>query len=380
MNRMERISRKDRERGRSYFRGFIIAALSLLVIGVAVIRFARPSPKTLSTPKIDAAPKINLTALSDSLVISCCQSFGLGDSLNRVSGHSFYQSWPAELPFINFAERLSRMASANGAFCDCLESQNVKRLTCILKLNDATGAQVVLQGDKKTKLSGREVAIILDNIGSLKEADLTKLIRSGTPFGYFATPEVFPTGNIRSLFGKVDVPAFLKLPTQKSEWDRLNQLIQLGKKKKANAKGFDSGVIEAVLDRHPTLKAIYFDLSKPIEREIVTAILETAKRRKITYLAVQSELPGMLDSLAVLKGLRLITLDVKPELRSSSMADLKLNLFQQLLDGESEKKLVICPDASKIGYDDIIDLRILFERLGIRLRPCMKLAKTVESL
>jgi hypothetical protein len=380
MDRTERISRKDRERGRSYFRVFIIAVLILLVIGVAVIRFTGMSPKTPPAPKIETTPKINLAALSDSLVIACCKSFGLGDSLSRVSGHSFYQSWPAELPFINFAERLSQMASANGLFCDCLESQNNKRLSCVLKLNAATGAQVVLQGDKKTKLSGREVAIILDNIGSLKEQDLTKLIRNGTPFGYFATPEVFPMGSIKSLFSKADIPAFLKLPSQKSEWERLAQMVQMGKNRKGNAKGFDISVVEAVFDRHPTLKAIYFDTSKVIEREVVTATLDVAKRRKVAYFMAQSVLFGKLDSLAASKGLRLITLDVKPELRCSSMADLKLNLFQQLLDGESEKRVVICPDASKIGYDDIIELRILFERLGIRLRPCMKLTRIAVNL
>jgi hypothetical protein len=378
MANQDRISRHDRQRGPSYFKIFIIIIMTLLLVGIISIRFKTPfEKKTPSVPVVDIKPRINLSALSDSLIIACCQSFGLGDSIIRISGHNFQQPWPVELPFINFAQRLSKMAMGKGIFCDCLESQKDKWLKCILKQDKSTESQVLVEGNKSTRLAGREIAILFDNIYSIKSNKLKWLIKTGTPFGYFAAPDIYPTGEIKTLFAKAEIPAILKLPIQKSDWEKLE--LQTQSNKRGNARASFPAIIEIIFDRHPSIIAICFDTIGVADQGIVKSILETAKQRKIAYL-VDRQIPSEFDNLALSAGLRLISLNIKPELRSNSLADLKLNLFQQLLSGEEHMQLIVGPDATQIGPDDILDLRILCEHLGIKLRPCMKLATRVETL
>jgi hypothetical protein len=243
------------------------------------------------------------------------------------------------------------------------------------------GVEVVLDTDRKTKLANREVAIVIDNLGSFRDDDIGKLISSGGAFSYFAAPDIFPSGNIQKLLSRSQITAILRVPGGKAQWLRLIRLSRSEKRFQGRIAqpNLSEALIEEVFRRHPTTKIIGWLSSNDMERPVVSAILDRAGRNGMAYLYT-NKAPSFADSLAYSKGLAMIRWEADEQLIESSFPNIRLYLLNRLLSENKGSQVILILDAVRISAEEMLDLKALLDKLGVKLRPCMKLAEMVESL
>jgi hypothetical protein len=387
MDYRPRVSRQDRKRGGLPLRGIAIAFI-LLALGVLVFfRSQIPKPQSKPVPVVanKPTPPANLTAIADSLILDCCRSFGLTDSilkdstLSQFSGpifHRFRQGWPAELPFLAFAQRLSGMASVKNLQCDCQESSKQGWLDCVLKTGQINGAKVILDSGRNTNLAGRELVIVFDHLGGMKKDDIIKLIRSGVVFSYFGTDGFYPTGDLAKLFSRGNITSILEISADNAGLKKLGQTSRSAKTegKKKGSKSVDKSLSSGMLSCHPGAKAITF--SSGNDPVAIKAALDIARRAKLSYLCMNEEL-GMPDQLALESKIGVLSLILQKS--DKTLAQFKFDLISQLLSKDSPHQIAFCLDASKTDPDELIAFKIMLDRIGVKFKPFMKLAKKVEA-
>ena len=383
MEHYGRLSRKDRHKATWPLAGLI--ALGVIVIIFAALWGFHRRKDTRPISAKQPVLIVNLQALSDSLIQESVHSFGLNDSLlvdslaHQTAGSSggFYrryrQSWPAGLPFIIFVQRLNGMAVENHIQCECEESSKDGRLDCSLKSSGSIGARIIFQADKGTKLANREIAIILINSGVYEEQEIKELVYNGMIFNYLATPDIYPTQSILKLFQRGGISAILKLPATAQGW------IDLGGKKRLRKFRFDESQVEGVFSQHPGTKAIYFDLTQGSDMEVVRSIMGMAHSKRIAYFSPNYSSNGI-DSLAFSLVLPVIRMKIEPDLKGMALSELRISLLNRLLGSPADRPKIICVDASATKPGDLVALKLMFDNIGVKLRPFMKLAKPVKSL
>jgi hypothetical protein len=383
MEHYGRLSRKDRRKALWPMVGLM--ALGVIVIFLTAIWgfHGRKDKKPISV--MQPTLKVNLPALSDSLIQECIHSFGLNDSLfvdslgHQASGNPgvsfrwYRQSWPEGLPFIIFVQRLNGMAVENHIQCDCEEFSNVGKLDCSLRSGGSIGARIIFQADKQTKLANREIAIILTNSGTYEEPEIKDMVYNGMIFNYLATLDIYPTQSILKLLQRGGISAMLNLPATAQGW------IDLGGKKRSRQFRFDESQVEGAFSQHPGTKAIYFDLTQGIDLEVVRSILIMAHSKRIAYFSPNYSSNGI-DSLAFSLGLPVIRMKIEPDLKGMALSEMRIGLLNRLLGNPADRPKIICIDASATKPGDLIALKLMFDKIGVKLRPFMKLAEPVKSL
>ena len=391
----ERISRHDRRRPFTPAKIFIIAALSLFLLGIVGYKLMQPtSTKPPIVPTSASIPKIDISILGDSIIANCCRSYGLTANIvfesNRSQpvgvGGSLYrhylQEWPDEIPFVNFAQRLTRMAAVRNLNCECLESEKGNWAECTLKLGRKLASGIRLTAGRKCKLAEREVAFLLDNFGTLKGEEVITLIKSGFTFGYISTPDVYPSAEVRKLMARANITTILTLPPKKADWISLASIMGMAGKsgKKKVSPVFNSNLIDEILARQPDAKIFCFKPSNIIEKDVVSLVVERASRKKMSYLPIGSS-NYKLDSLGIPLKVKKLYIQGESEVASAAISDLKLRLFNKLLSADSlSQELIIRPDVSKIGIDNLINLKSTLDRLGVKVRPVSRLLEPIAGL
>jgi hypothetical protein len=354
---------------------------------LAYYRFQMPTPQKAApvTVTTQPIPPANLTALADSLILYCCKSFGLSDkafiesSISQTSGpnyHRIRQGWPMELPTLVFAKRLSEWAVQKDLQCDCVESPQSNSLNCDLKSGRIIGSQAILDLSQNANLVGREVAIIFDNLDSMKVEDIVKIIKSGVVFSYFADDQFYPSGDLIKLFSRGNVTSILRVAAND------NGLRLLGKsgyqakptnRKKGNQPKVSSSST-GLLGRHPGAKAFVLETSGTANRKAIRNIFDEARRARLSYL-VKDDLAGAFDTTALKDGVSGVMLNLINS--DKSLTQFKFELMTQLLSADSLHRIAFCLDASKVDPDALVSFKILLDRIGVKLRPFMKLATEV---
>lgn len=333
----------------------------------------------------------NIRALSDSLIEACYRSFGLSDSIGAGTAfgvragapgktyRQFQQGWPDQVPLIVFAKRLSEAASRVSGDCDCLESPRGGWLECQLKFAGITGGVIRLEAGRETKLAGREFAIIIDNLWAVKKDDITRLIRAGYTFGYFSSLDHSVPDDLRKLFSRAGVTPILSLPAGKDGWLKLAQNYRLikgsGKVKRPSAFEFDRAMVTETISRQPGAKAFTLDFSGGSDPDIIDAVLGEARKAKIPYILNEdSRVP--LDSLALAKGLKVMRF-AQGE-KGSAPEEIRNDFLSRIISEPGQWQKVIYLDGTQIDTDKLMRLKEIMNRLGIRVRPCLKLARAIE--
>lgn len=387
MDYRPRISRQDRRRGGLPLRGIAIVVI-LLALGVLIyFRFQIPKPQLKPVPIVvnKLIPPANLTAIADSLILGCCRSFSLTDSilqdstLSQFSGpifHRFRQGWPTELPFLAFAQRLSGMASERNLQCDCQESSKQGWLDCTLRAGQINGAKVILDSGRNTNLAGRELAIVFDHLGSMKMDDIIKLIRSGVVFSYLGSDDFYPTGDLAKLFSRGNITSILEISADNSGLKKLGQTSHSAKteSKKKSSKSVNKLLSSGMLSYHPGAKAITF--SSGNDASAIKAALNIARRAKLSYVCLNYEL-SLPDKLAIESKIGVLSLTLQKS--DKTLAQFKFDLISQLLSKDSPHQIAICLDASKTDADELVTLKIMLDRIGVKFKPFMKLAKKFDA-
>ncbi len=387
MEYRQRVSRQERARKGPPFMGIFFAFLALALGVVAFYRFQTPKPKeTIPVIAAKPTPPANITAISDSIVMACCRSFGLTDSaiiesnLTQTQGpafHQYRQGWPAELPFIAFAQRLSVMTGERQLQCDCRESSKLGWLECSLQSGRLVGAKVILDTGRNAILADRQLAVVFSNLGGMKEDDIIKLIRSGVVFSYIGGNDYYPSGDMLRLFSKGNITSILQLPANGDGLRMLGQAGKTGKVDKKKKNIVEKSSSTGLFARHPGAKAIFFEASTGIEPKAIRGILNEARRARLSYLCSE-DYPDSTDKIAIESGIPVIKLDL---VRSDkSLSQLKFDMMTQFLNESSPHRLTLCVDASKANTDELIAIRLLFGRVGIKLLPFMKLTQKIDSL
>ncbi len=386
MDYRDRISRKDRRHKRFPWIALIIVLAAIGVGAVLLVSRERPAPPR-PVPVVTAKPAIppDFRSTAETLIIRCCRSFGLSDScqLDLTSGQrsslnyqSYRQSWPSELPFLLFAQRLNDAANQLNLQCDCTESAKQGWLDCSVKAGDSTGARVLLNASKETNLAGREVAVVLDNLGAVSGDELRKLIRSGVIFSYFAMPDFYPTGEMARLFARGSVTAILRFSN--------------GENRRGSRMTFKKPMVKDAMTRHPGAKSFIFDESSADDQAFTRNIVSEARRAKLPYLCL-SDAPGDIDRAASSSGIPMIKIHwsindyaPNPSADPNPIKDLfgrtKFDLYRMLLSEDSPRQIVVYLDASRFDINSLIALKEMLSGIGVKFRPYMKLTQKIDTL
>ena len=77
-------------------------------------------------------------------------------------------------------------------------------------------------------------------------------------------------------------------------------------------------------------------------------------------------------------GLPVFHLKIEPDLKGLALSEMRIGLFIRLLNKNAERPRVICVDATATKPGDLVALKLLFDKMGVKLRPFMKLAEPVK--
>jgi hypothetical protein len=349
-------------------------ALVIIIALLAAKRFNSGRRAELS-PSEKRVP-LNLTAVSDSLIFECCRSFGLsagvqtelGQEFSGITYRTFRQPWPAELPLIHFAERLSRLAAAREVRCDCLESTKNGTLECTLNAEGKTGAKVVVVASGQTKLVGREVVFICDKIESAPKKNIMRLLRAGYTFSYLVPPAYIPPNDLRKLLSRAGTIEIVSLPSDERAWASIAKTYaRQSRTSKRGRKSSNTSEISRVFDSHPLSRSFCISpAGSSISQRMAKRIFQEAHRRDMTYLEFgQSDI---LKSLAESEGLRAANLPLNRELVEKTFLAFESELMRQMISPKGEWRQTIWVDCAKIEPDNMLALKISLDRLGIKIR------------
>jgi hypothetical protein len=393
MIKQERISRYNRRRNFAPLKFFLISALSLTLIGIIAYKITKPKAK--EAPQVVATepkPKIDLGRTADSVITACCNSFYLNKSsyiestrsqtagIGGSSYHRYYQEWPQEIPLLEFANRLNKMASDADLDCGCEESIRNNWMECSLKVGSRIGAGVHLQAGIDANLVGRDIAFILDNFRALKNEDVTLLIKNGVTFSYITSADYFPTSEMRKLMARGNVSPILRLPTIKDGWIMLGQNLGVGRKSSKKKPVFDSGLVDDVLSHQPDAKLFVFDSTSAIDEAVISTVLKRANSQKMSYLRGLYG-TNRIDSLVLLSSAKIMEVADGKDIPVESIASLKFKLYNELLSPESgQQRLTFYLEMTNIPVANLWNLRYTLNSIGVRIRPLMKMVTPFERL
>lgn len=356
----------------------IIIAILILILAAVVTFVFHPFAGSEKRAEKDTRPAmpVNIPALADSIIMSTCWSFGFSDSLardyssyqpagNGKSGHLYRQPWPASLPFIIFARRLNARATERGMNCDCIESKKDGRLECNLKMNGSFGGQIILDARKSARLAGRELALIIDNSRLLKEDGLKTLMKHGIPFSYFVGADFMPVEGVQKALSDKNVTPILRLSAVPAE--------NIRGASAAGSKPLSSDQVDLVFQKSPYAKALYFDYANGRDSSFIDATLNKARSRKMSYLCTDS-LPNCADTIAALLGMPQACLRWGFEPDAKALVKIRFGLTNTVLTESDNRKFAIIVDAAKYSVDDIVDIKLLLDKLGVKIRPISRLA------
>lgn len=380
----DRISRSERRKFKNVKKARIAlslaVALSLLVIGNA---YLNDIERFLTRSLFGFSENAEFPLLADSLIARTSADFRLSDSLSvdsvitpidGISYRRFRQPWPNKLPFEFYIERLQRLCRENSLYCECTDYGN--EVICSVLLDNRVGGELTLEKRWGTKLEGRSLSIIIENLGALKNEELLELIEAALPFAYIGSPNTYPAGKIKKALSSKHITAILELPGKEAD------IIEpRGKKGKSSLKGNkNTGArVSDILGRHPNTKVLFFDRSKGYDLPFVEEILRKSAILGIAYLYDKSE-SDIIDSLAYSHGLNIVSVKNVAEYRMSNGEEFKARLIGEMISPDFPDSGYLAVDLEKINIKMLLNLKTFAHNANIKFVAYIGLAETVLSL
>lgn len=371
----DRISRKQRGKLFDSKLASIALLLAVILLFLVVGNKYRSIISTLIENKIGALTLNRQFLIADSLAFSVGKNFELNRSpeidttLINLEGKPYrriFQPWPSGLSLYYYAERIQAKARKFEIDCDCVDSSNF--LVCRLMVGASPGAVVIVRPDKNVKFKNKAVGFIFRNIYDAESRDILKIVKKKIPFGYFASPYVYPAGEIRKKLKSPGIWSILLASSSKDDLISQGSLRQGSNKikKSANKRPSDDDLISDLLNRHPNLRIIGFYKQNKEDRLFVKATLQHAKNLNISYLYIKST-PNFIDSLAYSAGLTFITLDTLANYNISTLTELKSIVIRDITNSNRKKILIYTVDISKVDANKFTDLALYLKNIGVNL-------------
>jgi hypothetical protein len=390
MNNLNRLSRRERRRLTANRKAPLALALAILLL--LLILGNTQWPRIERFFGSDDAGQIQ--ALADSIAIQAAESFNLSDSsytdslINQLGGaggnhaiRRIRQPWPRYLPFEFYVQRLRELSRDKGLTCDCVESGEEKYLFCTIGSPGFVGSQVIVEPQRGTKLSGREIAFVFRNLGDLSDGKIMEMIGHDIAFSYFASPDIYPSVRTKKALEKTEVSSIIELPTDISDLPEFGSGDgQPSSKNKPNRENIDyRELAKSLFGRHPHPGAIFFKRSNGLDSAFVRSAIEFARETKTAYLYENPE-PDEIDSLAYSSGLIMISMKSVADFRNSAVGEIAPLILHDLISSSIPYQNIVLLDASILDVEEFIDLHNTLRRLGVNVLTCISLAEVRESL
>lgn len=291
------------------------------------------------------------------------------------------QPWPDYLPFEFYVDRLRKLSRAIGLTCDCIQSGNEEQLLCTVGSGAFIGAQIVVERQRRTILSGREIAFVFWNLGTLSDDKIMEILDHNIAFSYFTSSDIYPSRRMKKTLEKAGIVSIIELPTDISNLVEpgLSGTKQTSRNKRNSKQMSHPELVRILFERHPNPGAVSFRRSGGLDSGFVRSAIELAGDAKIAYLYDNST-PDGIDSLAYSSGLTMITMKSVADFRDNSIGEIRPLLLNNLISSQNPIRMTILFDASKLNVKEFIDLHNNLRRLGINILSCILLADIKESL
>jgi len=390
MNNLQRLSRKERRRLTANKKAPIALGLAVLLLLLILGNTQRQRIELLF--RLDDLGEIQ--ALAYSIAIQTGESFHLSDSCYTDSlltqpgdpegGHiirRIRQPWPDHLPFEFYVERLRKLSRDNGLSCDCIESGKERRLLCAIGSGGFIGTQIVIETQPRTKLSGREIAFVFSNLGALSNEKIMEILDHDITFSYFASPDVYPSSQMKRALEKAGIVSIIELPADASNLAELGSSDNKpsSKSKQDRRKISHRELVKNLFGRHPNPGAVFFERSNDLDSAFVRSAVKLAAETKTAYL-YENSTPDGIDSLAYSSGLTMISMNSVADFRGRFIGEMRPMLLRDLISSQIPVRKVILFDAAILDAEEFIDLHNTLRRLGVNILDCISLGDVRESL
>jgi hypothetical protein len=321
----------------------------------------------------------------DSLVFQTGYSFGLNnppvsDTTAYDTSGSYHvrytQLWPPGVPFEFYVKKMQELSGKSGIDCEFTQFGDCDSLICFCFAGDYQQAEVVIRPDKKAELEGRYLGIIIKNIYELENREIESIVKSRIPFGYLASIEVFPAGDIKKQLNSDWVSSILSVSVSRA--DLLKYDLITGKRDIDYRKS-----VSSFLDRYPKLALFQLERSDDADFIFVEAIVEEAREREIGYI-YENRVPDGIDSLVFSTGLTFIDYGKLSDFYGKSLREIRIELIAELVCSRDPRKIAITIDVSNIPVQRMIEFFRYLRRIGINIIYIDKLIDhpefTIEDL
>lgn len=280
------------------------------------------------------------------------------------------QPWPRALPLLFYSRDLQRVCDENGIGYSSTTYGPDDSLVCELRASNDSGLEVAVIPDRKTRLDKRSLGIIFKNIYELDNRDIIKMVDSEIPFGYLATVDVYPAGEIKRRLRSRQVASIVTIEASQKG---LSGKGAAGDNADSKYKKYASGL----LDLHPNPAFIDVERTNNIDKPFITALMDEAKKRDIGYI-YKNRVPDGVDSVAYAAGLSFISFDNISDYTARDWGEIKGLLTADLILANKPAKEIIIADISRIRVDDLTGFVKYLKRLGIKILYINKLSDESE--
>jgi hypothetical protein len=372
----ERISRKQRLKAFGRRKTGIAIVLALVLITLVIIKtYQGKFSELLNESFVGDIFRGSYAENLDSLAIRVGHSFLLNNhpESSTVSGDSagisyrrVRQPWPSALPLIFYSRSIQNVCDKYGIKYSCVIYGIRDSLVCELQSGNHNRLDITVIPGKKTRLDKRSIGIILKNIYELDNRDIIKIIDSRIPFGYLATIDVFPAGDIKRRLRSNRVASVISVSASRRELAR--RAVSGGRAESEYQK-----YVSHLLNLHPNLAFVDIERSDDIDQLFVKVLIDEAKKKGIDYI-YRNSVPDGIDSLAYGAGLTFITYSKITDYTKMGFRGIRSLLTSELILSEKPLKMIISVDISNVGVDDLIDLMKYLKSLGINVLYLNKLS------
>lgn len=292
------------------------------------------------------------------------------DDSAGVSVQRVYQPWPSAMPLLFYSSEIQKACDDYGIECDFEIYGKKDSLVCRLKSGNRRELIISVIPDGKTKLENRSLGIILENIYELDNNNIIRLIDSRIPFGYLATADVFPAGDIKRRLRSGRVASIISVSASSKD---LAEHAAAGKKAGSE---YDKYVSD-LLGLHPNLSYIDIERSDDIDYMFVEGFIDAARDKDIGYI-YRNRIPDRTDSMAYAAGLTFISSGIISDYAEKSLSDIRGSLTAGLILSKTPAKIIVSVDISKMPIGEFINFLKYLKRLGINILYIDKLSEDPE--
>jgi hypothetical protein len=239
-------------------------------------------------------------------------------------------------------------------------------LVCRLKSGNRRELMISVIPDSKTKLEKRSLGIILKNIYELDNSDIVRMIDSRIPFGYLATADVFPAGDIKRRLRSERVTSIISVSASKKD------LAEHAARGRKTGSAYDNYVSD-LLDLHPNPAYIDIERSDDMDYMFVEGFIDAARNKNIGYI-YKNRIPDRTDSIAYAAGLTFISSNIISDYTEKRLSELRGLLTAELVLSKTPVKIIVSVDISKMPIGEFIDFLNYQRRLGIDILYLNKLS------